>query len=361
MDVSEGLIVGIGINNDKMPLFTPRERVELIRDVTADVAGIRVETFDGLAVDFVHRCGAGVMVRGLRPLTDVAGEFTMMMANRQLDPDIETVFLMADEEFAHVSSSLIKQITPLSSDEKLAKFVPAQVHRRYDELVVADRQRLSGNLARQRLRAWQRAEPIPLEHSLRRVGHFGRSGVARLFGGGGRRCERGGGVDGHRARRRQHVLEDLAVDVPDGHEQGRANRSDDEPHRTEQQKATQCRKQDQQVRKFGVLPDEPRTEEIVDGADDQRTPRAETYGTARIPRHELIQHDGHPDHGRAQSRNDAEYTHDSRPKRRPVDASHPESHAAKGALHHADDQRPFDGRARHRQETPDHLVLVLCG
>lgn len=122
------LIVGIGINNDKMPLFTPRERVELIRDVTADVAGIRVETFDGLAVDFVHRCGAGVMVRGLRPLTDVAGEFTMMMANRQLDEAIETVFLMADEQFAHVSSSLLKQIAQMSADDaRLAKFVPPAV------------------------------------------------------------------------------------------------------------------------------------------------------------------------------------------------------------------------------------------
>ncbi|HAY81126.1 MAG TPA: pantetheine-phosphate adenylyltransferase, partial [Planctomycetaceae bacterium] len=54
-------------------------------------------------------------------------EFTMMMANRKLDPDVETVFLMADEEYAHVSSSLIKQITPLSNDEKLARFVPAEI------------------------------------------------------------------------------------------------------------------------------------------------------------------------------------------------------------------------------------------
>ena len=60
-------------------------------------------------------------------LTDIAAEFTMMMANRQLDPDIETVFLMADEEFAHVSSSLIKQIAPLSSDERLARFVPGAI------------------------------------------------------------------------------------------------------------------------------------------------------------------------------------------------------------------------------------------
>jgi pantetheine-phosphate adenylyltransferase len=63
----------------------------------------------------------------VRPLTDIAGEFTMMMANRQLDGDIETVFLMADEEYSHVSSSLIKQIVLMSSDEMLARFVPTEV------------------------------------------------------------------------------------------------------------------------------------------------------------------------------------------------------------------------------------------
>ena len=68
------------------------------------------------------------MVRGIRPLTDIAGEFTMMMANRQLDDSIETVFLMADERFAHVSSSLLKQIASVSDDDdQLAKFVPREV------------------------------------------------------------------------------------------------------------------------------------------------------------------------------------------------------------------------------------------
>ena len=68
------------------------------------------------------------MVRGIRPLTDIAGEFTMMMANRQLDAEIETVFLMADERFAHVSSSLLKQIASVSDDdEQLAKFVPHEI------------------------------------------------------------------------------------------------------------------------------------------------------------------------------------------------------------------------------------------
>jgi pantetheine-phosphate adenylyltransferase len=118
------LIVGIGINVEKKPLFSPDERVELIRDVIAHIPNVDVQTFAGLAVTFVRKCDSQVMVRGVRPLTDIAGEFTMMMANRQLDSDIETVFLMADEEYSHVSSSLIKQIVLHSSDDMLAKFVP---------------------------------------------------------------------------------------------------------------------------------------------------------------------------------------------------------------------------------------------
>lgn len=121
------LVIGIGINADKKALFSPEERVDLMREVVAGMPNVRVELFEGLAVSFVKSCHSRVMIRGVRPLTDIAGEFTMMMANRQLDPEIETVFLMADEALTHVSSSLIKQIVPLSSAEMLAKFVPPQV------------------------------------------------------------------------------------------------------------------------------------------------------------------------------------------------------------------------------------------
>ena len=121
------LIVGIGINVDKNPLFSPEERVDMIRTVTADCGNIEVRTFTGLAVDFVQRCGAKIMIRGIRPLTDVAAEFTMLLANRQLASDIETIFLVADEELSHVSSSLIKQITPVTTDDQLARFVPRQI------------------------------------------------------------------------------------------------------------------------------------------------------------------------------------------------------------------------------------------
>lgn len=121
------LIIGIGTNDQKVGLFTPDERVELVRRVTQHVPNVDVLHFSGLAVDFVRSVGASAMIRGIRPLTDIAGEFTMMMANRKLDPGIETVFLMADEEYGHVSSSLLKQITPLAGDEQLAKFVPREI------------------------------------------------------------------------------------------------------------------------------------------------------------------------------------------------------------------------------------------
>ena len=127
-DLFGTLVVGIGINNDKKPLFSPDQRVELIRRVTPDMPYLEIATFDGLAVDFVREVNAKVMVRGIRPLTDIAGEFTMMMANRQLDRGIETVFLMADDKYVHISSSLLKQIAGMSADDdRLAKFVPREI------------------------------------------------------------------------------------------------------------------------------------------------------------------------------------------------------------------------------------------
>ena len=121
------LIVGIGINVEKSSLFSPEERRELVTAATAQFDNVEVRVFTGLAVKFVRDCKARVMIRGVRPLTDIAAEFTMMMANHKLDPGIETVFLMADESFSHVSSSLIKQIAPLADDEMLARFVPAVI------------------------------------------------------------------------------------------------------------------------------------------------------------------------------------------------------------------------------------------
>jgi len=125
--LTDNLIVGIGHNTEKQSLFTPAERVELVQESTSHIHNVDIKIFSGLAVNFVRECGARVMVRGVRPLTDIAAEFTMMLANRELDSDIETIFLMADHRLAHVSSTLIKQIAPLADDDKLEKFVPQGV------------------------------------------------------------------------------------------------------------------------------------------------------------------------------------------------------------------------------------------
>lgn len=127
--VADELIVGVGVNAHKTPLFTVDERAELV-ERAAKAAGMEhvvVRTFEGLAVRFVRDSGARLIVRGVRSVTDMEAEFTMILANRKLDPEIETVFFMAGDEFSHVSSTLIKQITPLASDEEVARFVPKEI------------------------------------------------------------------------------------------------------------------------------------------------------------------------------------------------------------------------------------------
>jgi pantetheine-phosphate adenylyltransferase len=101
--------------------------VELVQSCVARWPNVEVKAFSGLAVTFVRQCGARVMLRGVRSLGDIETEFTMTAANRKLDAQIETVFLMADEQYSHVSSSLIKQIAAMAGDEELSRFVPRAV------------------------------------------------------------------------------------------------------------------------------------------------------------------------------------------------------------------------------------------
>ena len=121
------LVVGIGVNMEKSPWFTPEERIALIQGATAHVKNLEIRTFTGLAVNFVKECGLRMMIRGVRPITDIAAELTMMMANRRLARDVETLFMIADGDLAHVSSSLIKQIAPRLDDTELARFLPPNV------------------------------------------------------------------------------------------------------------------------------------------------------------------------------------------------------------------------------------------
>ena len=132
------LIVGIGVNIEKQSMFSPEEREELVRKSVEHLGNVEVRSFTGLAVSFCRDCGARVLLRGVRSLGDIEAEFTMIMANRKLDPGIETVLLMADEGYSHVSSSLIKQIASMAGDEELARFVPAEVVRALRQKMTGD-------------------------------------------------------------------------------------------------------------------------------------------------------------------------------------------------------------------------------
>lgn len=128
--VFERVTVGIGINPEKQPLFTPDERLQMAMRVLAPLTNVSVRTFHGLAVDFLRECRALVLIRGVRTLSDIEAEFTMALANRALDPEIETIFLTASERYTHISSSLIKQVAQLGRDTaaaRLKEFVPAEV------------------------------------------------------------------------------------------------------------------------------------------------------------------------------------------------------------------------------------------
>ena len=130
------LVVGVGINPEKTNYFSLEERVELLRRLAAPLGNVEVRPFTGLAVQFVRDVGARVMFRGLRTWSDMEYEFSMSLTNRNLDPEIETVFLMAKEDLSHISSSLIRQIAVFGG--ALEKFVPHEVK---DALLVRVRQK----------------------------------------------------------------------------------------------------------------------------------------------------------------------------------------------------------------------------
>lgn len=130
--VFEQLTVGIGINPDKQPLFTAHERQSLLERVIAarGLKNVAIATFSELTVDFARNCGAGVMLRGMRTVSDMEAEFSMALANEALAPEVETVFMMASDRFSHVSSTLIRQIAQMGSSQstsKLKQFVPEEV------------------------------------------------------------------------------------------------------------------------------------------------------------------------------------------------------------------------------------------
>ena len=121
----ERLVVGVGDNPEKTPLFDQEERVALLRTVSRDLPNVEILPFHGLAVRFVRDLGGKLMLRGIRTTSDMEYEFTMSLTNLALDSEIETIFLMAKETYSHLSGTLLRQVAKFGGE--LDKFLPPTV------------------------------------------------------------------------------------------------------------------------------------------------------------------------------------------------------------------------------------------
>ena len=125
--VFEKVIVAIAESPHKTPLFTLEERIDMARGELAALSNVVVVGFEDLLIDFVRKQGAGVIIRGLRAVSDFEYEFQLASMNRHLAQDIETMFLTPDEEYGFISSSLVKEVARLDGD--VTDFVGASVEK----------------------------------------------------------------------------------------------------------------------------------------------------------------------------------------------------------------------------------------
>ena len=119
------VVVALADNPRKQPLFSVKERKRMIRETLANDAGVEVDSFSGLLVDYVRRRGARFVIRGLRAVADFEYEFQFAQMNRQLAPEVETIFLMTNEDNFFVSSSLVREVAEMGGD--IGRVVPPGV------------------------------------------------------------------------------------------------------------------------------------------------------------------------------------------------------------------------------------------
>ena len=122
------VIVAVLINSSKTPTFSIEERTDLLRQVTADLDNVEIAGFEGLLAAYARERGVTAIVKGLRAVSDFEYEFQMAIANKKLNPKLETIFLTADADSTFLSSSMVREIGSMGGD--ISNFVPACVHDR---------------------------------------------------------------------------------------------------------------------------------------------------------------------------------------------------------------------------------------
>jgi len=129
------VVVSVLRNAEKTPMFTLKERVEMLRDATQMFPNVEVDTFDGLLVDFARQLDARVLLRGIRAVSDYEYELQMALMNRRLEPQLETVFMLPAVEYSYLSSHLVRELARLGGS--LTGLVPPAVEQRL-RIKVAD-------------------------------------------------------------------------------------------------------------------------------------------------------------------------------------------------------------------------------
>ncbi len=127
------IIVGVLHNSAKSPLFSVEERVNILTETTKDIPNIQIKEFSGLSIEFARMNKAGVIVRGLRAITDFEYELQMAQTNRVLAPDVDTMFLTTSLEYAYLSSTTVREVALFGGD--ITKFVPPYVVDRIHEKI----------------------------------------------------------------------------------------------------------------------------------------------------------------------------------------------------------------------------------
>ena len=124
-EIFDHLIVCVGYNSKKNPMFTAEERVKLIREVTRDLPNVEVEASCELLAQYAEKKGACVIVKGMRAVSDFESEFAMSLVNKKLNPNLDTMFLCSEEKYMYLSSSSVKELGYYDVD--LSDFLPAEV------------------------------------------------------------------------------------------------------------------------------------------------------------------------------------------------------------------------------------------
>lgn len=123
--IFDKVIVAILINSSKTPTFSTEEKILMLKKVTAHIPNVEIEFFDGLLVNYVKNKGAQVVVKGLRAISDFEYEFQMALLNKSIEPEIETLFMMTNNKYSYLSSSIVKELGRLGAD--LTELVPKEI------------------------------------------------------------------------------------------------------------------------------------------------------------------------------------------------------------------------------------------